>query len=185
MFAMQSIVLYVSQVGSTKKYAEDIASSLSTKAVPLKKFKWKEISKYDLIIFGGWVMGGKIKGIDDFLSHYDDMENKNVIVFSSGMSIPSKEGREDIINKNVLDLYHVRYYQLRGSFDMSKLPFFQKVMLKMALKMMSNGNQGGVTSSMVAQFMEHPVDYYDQEGINKIINVAHKITNVVEAEVVK
>lgn len=185
MFAMQSIVLYVSQVGSTKKYAEDIASSLSTNAVPLKKFKWKDISKYGLIIFGGWVVGGKIKGLDDFLSHYDDMGNKNVIIFSSGMSIPSKEGRDEIINKNVLDLYHVRYYQLRGSFDMAKLPFFQKIMIKMALKMMSSKNDGGVSSSMVAQFMEHPVDYYDQEGVNKIINVAHKITNVVEVEVVK
>ena len=88
MFAMQSIVLYVSQVGSTKKYAEDIAKTISAEVMPLKKFKWKNLSNYNLIIFGGWVMGGKIKGLDDFLSHYDDMSDKNVMIVSSGMSIP-------------------------------------------------------------------------------------------------
>lgn len=183
MFAMQSIVLYVSQVGSTKKYAEDIAKTISAEVMPLKKFKWKNLSNYSLIIFGGWVMGGKIKGLDDFLSHYDDMSDKNVMIFSSGMSIPSKEGRQELINSNILDLYHVRYYQLRGSFDMSKLPFFQRMMMKYTMNVMQS--KQGVSNVMVKEMMERPFEYYDQEGVDKIINVASKLQNIVEVDEVK
>lgn len=181
MLPMQSIVLYVSQVGSTKKYAEDIAKTISAEVMPLKKFKWRNLPNYNLIIFGGWVMGGKIKGLDDFLAHYDEMKDKNVIVFSSGMSIPSKEGRDEIINTNILDLYHVRYYQLRGSFDMSKLPFIQKTMMKYTIKLMET-KQGAANSAMIKEMVEHPFDYYDQEGIDKIIRVASKLKNIVEVD---
>ena len=52
---MRTLIVYESQSGSTKKYAEDIAKAVSADLLPLKKFKAKIIPDYDCIVFGGWV----------------------------------------------------------------------------------------------------------------------------------
>ena len=180
---MQTLVLYTSNTGSAKRYAEDIASSLGADVMPLKKFKWKNIDDYGLVIYGGWIMGGKIKGVDDFLSHYDSLEGKNVIIFSAGMVIPSKEGRDVIINANILDIYHVRYYQLRGNFDINKLGFFQKAMIKMYMKQIEADPEANQGYKALLSFLDEPLEYYDRDGVDKIINVSKKIlSSPVEVE---
>ena len=172
---MQTLVLYTSNTGSAKRYAEDIASSLGADVMPLKKFKWKNIDDYGLIIYGGWIQGGKIKGVSDFLAHYDDLESKNVIIFSSGMVVPSKEGRAVIIDANILDIYHVRYYQLRGSFDINKLNFLQRAMIRMYFRQIEEDPNANIGYKNLLQFLDEPLDYYDREGVDKILSVAHKI----------
>lgn len=176
-FAMRTIVLYESKVGSTKKYAEDIAMGISAEVMPLKKFKWKKISDYDTIVFGGWVLGGKIKGIDEFLSHYHLMEDKNVLIFSSGMSYVTKESRDTLISQNLLDMYHVRYYQFRGSFDFNKLGPVQKLMISNSLRMMSRDSETSADADYVARLKETPLEYYDQAGVDKILSVLHRLEN--------
>ena len=83
---MRTLVIYQSLTGSAQKYAEDIARAVSGDVIPLKKFKAKMIPQYDVIVFGGWVRGGRIQGLDKFLSNWYAMDGKDVIIFSSGMS---------------------------------------------------------------------------------------------------
>ena len=40
-------------------------------------------------------------------------------------------------------------------------------------------------NAMVKEMMERPFEYYDQEGVNKIINVVSKLQNIVEVDEVK
>ena len=172
---MKTLVLYTSNTGSTQRYAENLASALNADCFPLKKFKWKKIDEYGLIIYGGWVQGGKIKGVSDFLAHYDDLETKNVIIFSSGMVVPSKEGRAVIIDSNILDVYHVRYYQLRGSFDLRKLNFLQRAMIKMYFQQIENDPNANVGYKNLLEFLDEPLDCYDREGVDKILAISRKI----------
>ena len=88
---MRTLVLYKSNTGCTKEYAEKIAKAFQTEAVPLKKGKFKKINfeDYDTIVFGGWILGSQIQGIDDFLGRWDEMSEKNVIVFA----VPEGEDR--------------------------------------------------------------------------------------------
>lgn len=168
---MRTLVLYTSKTGAAQKYAEEIAKRTGADIFPLKKFKAKHYAEYDTIVFGGWVMGNVIQGLNDFLANYDLMEGKNVIVFSSGMSIPTKEGRDAIINANILDMYHVRYYQLRGDFDFSKLPFYLKVLMNNSLRMIAKDENASADQRALAAVKETPVIYYDQEKVNRIVTV--------------
>lgn len=174
---MRTLVLYESKNGSTKKYAEDIALGISADILPLKKFKWKNINEYDTIVFGGWVLGGKIRGIDEFLGHWPEMETKNVLIFSSGMSYVTKEGRETLISQNLLDMYHLRFYQLRGSFDYSKLNFFHKMMISNSLRLMARSGEDSEDADYVSRLKETPLEYYDQTGIDRMLSVLHRIEN--------
>ena len=50
---MKSIVIYKSKYGSTKTYAEWIASELSCEALDAKNIKADSLLEYDNIIYGG------------------------------------------------------------------------------------------------------------------------------------
>lgn len=168
---MKTIVLYVSKMGATKAYAEELAKLIGGDAMPLKKFRWKKgLGAYDCFVFGGWVMGGKIQGIDTFLSHYDEMNDagKDIIVFSCGMSHPTPEGRKEMISINVLDLYRVRYYQVQGSFDFQKLKFPWSMMMKFTLNKMEADPNLDDNKKALLSFRERPLIVHDEAKIEKI-----------------
>ena len=175
---MRTLILYTSKTGNTKKYAEDIAQAVNGDVFPLKKYKWKDVGDYDSIVFGGWVMGGKIQGIDDFLSHYDEISDKNILVFSSGMGFVTSESRDRLISGNVLDIYHIRYYQLRGSFDYSKLHFPYNFMINTSLTALRKDPDSAQDLSMVENLKETPLEFYDQQGVDRIISVLHRLSAV-------
>ena len=175
---MRTLILYTSKTGNTKKYAEDIAQAVNGDVFPLKKYKWKDVGDYDSIVFGGWVMGGKIQGIDDFLSHYDEISDKNILVFSSGMGFVTSESSDRLISGNVLDIYHIRYYQLRGSFDYSKLHFPYNFMINTSLRALRKDPDSAQDLSMVENLKETPLEFYDQQGIDRIISVLHRLSAV-------
>ena len=172
---MRTLIVYTSKTGNTKKYAEDIASSVKADVIPLKKFKRKLIDQYDCIVYGGFVMGEKIQGIDEFLRHYDYMEGKEILIFSCGMSFVTKETRDHMISANLLDLYHVRYYQLRGSFDYQKLGPIQKFLMSHSLDMISKDENATTDQRALLSIKETPIVFYDQGGIDRIISVINRL----------
>lgn len=174
---MKTIVLYESSSGSTERYAKDIANKIGADVMQLKKFKWKNRDEYDCFIFGGWVLNGKIQGLDDFLAHYDDLSNKHILIFSSGLSFPSPEGRKEIISRNILDLYHVRYYQMRGGFDINKLNWRYKLAMKLMIKKVTGDPKSSPDQvAMYSSFLTTPVEYYDYEKVEKIVAVVNKLS---------
>lgn len=176
---MRTLVLYESKTGSTKKYAEEIARSVNGDILPAKKFKAKMIQDYDTFVFGGWVMGGKIQGLDRFLSFYDEMkEGHDILIFACGMSIVSKEARDSLISSNILDLYHVRFYQLRGSFDYQKLNLVNKILMSNSLRMIDKDPKASFDQKALLDIKEHPIEYYDRAGLDRIISVLHKLSAI-------
>ena len=175
---MKTLVIYQSSSGSTKKYAEEIASSVKADILPAKKFKKKMIPQYDTIVFGGLVMGGKIKGIDEFLSLWEFMSDKNVIVFSVGMSLPTKQARADMISGNLLDMYHLRFYMLRGSFEYDKLKFPYKFLFSNSLRMIANDENASADQKSLLAVKETPIVVHDTDGINKIISIVNRLAAI-------
>ena len=174
---MRTLIVYESQSGSTKKYAEDIAKAVSADLLPLKKFKAKIVPDYDCIVFGGWVRGAQIMGLNDFLAKYDAMEGKDVLVFSAGLSPASEEGRKQLISSNILDLYHVRYYQLQGSFDYAKLPLKSRLMFDFSIRrLQSDPETDPLTIQQLVTVKNTPISFYDQAKIDRIIAVINKLS---------
>ena len=177
---MRTLIVYYSKTGSTQKYAEAIAASVKCEAIPFKKFKKQMIDEYDTIVFGSRVVGNRIQKVDDFLAMYDLMKEKNVILFAVGMSLVTKETRLNLISGNLLDLYHIRFYQLRGSFDYSKLSFFERMLMSNSLRMIANDPNATADQQMLLQLKETPMEFYDDAGVDKIISVIRKIDTVID-----
>ena len=57
---MKSIVIYNSQTGFTKQYAEWISEAAGCDCVSLKQAGKIKLADYDAIVFGSWFMAGGI-----------------------------------------------------------------------------------------------------------------------------
>jgi len=81
-----TVVIYQSKYGSTKKYAQWLAEELSSDLIEAKKASIEQIKKYDVIILGGGIYATGIAGISFLKKHYEKLKNKKVIVFAVGAS---------------------------------------------------------------------------------------------------
>ncbi len=90
---MNVIVIYNSQTGFTKKYAEWINAGLkedgslnecSCKCLELKEAQKENLLDYDAIVFGGWFMAGSISKVKWFRQQIPLLaaSQKKMIVFA-------------------------------------------------------------------------------------------------------
>lgn len=111
-------IVYESNAGHTKRYADMLSNELKIESISLKEYKITD----EPIIFMGWVFGDNICG-------FDKVRNCNLeCVVAVGMSFESKENTEKIISKNNINK---QFFYLQGGVDVSKLKGIKKMMLKM------------------------------------------------------
>lgn len=125
---MNTLVVYESGTGFTAKYADWIAAKLNTTAKNLKKVTKNELEEADLVIFGGWIMGNNISGLNKIKT----MHVKNLIVFAVGASKKSDNVVNTIVNQN--NLGDTPFYYMEGGFKFEELGFIKKMMINMVKK---------------------------------------------------
>ena len=123
---MKILITYQSKTGFTKKYAEWIQEELNGDLLELNKIK--DISKYDLIIHGGWIMGGMVKG----LNKIKKMNPKELIVFGVGFTPKSDVDINKLIKDNKLE--DIPFYYFEGGMNPKKMGFVGRTMVKLVTK---------------------------------------------------
>ena len=79
---MKKVVIYQSGTGFTAKYAGWIAEDLGCEAKELKNVNVNELTGYDMVIYGGWIMANNVVGYDKIKT----LNLKNPVIFGVGMS---------------------------------------------------------------------------------------------------
>lgn len=122
---MKRIVVYTSKTGFTKKYAEWIAQALECEVKGMKEINLSELNQYDQVIYGGWIMGGMVSGYDKIKA----LNLKSLIVFASGMSLPTETLRQTIAEQNSIPSDDFYYFE--GGYAPQKVGFMGKTMVRM------------------------------------------------------
>lgn len=68
---MKTIVIYNSQTGFTKRYAEWIAEATEADCLELSEAKRKSMDTYEAIVYGGWACAGSISKLNWFKGNID------------------------------------------------------------------------------------------------------------------
>lgn len=124
---MNRIVVYTSKTGFTATYAKWIAQELDCPVKELKEMDVTSLQEYEQVIYGGWLMGGMISGLDKIKS----VPIKNLVIFATGMSAPSETVLEIIDGQNKITLDNVFYFE--GGYAPEKVGFFGRIMIKMVV----------------------------------------------------
>ena len=125
---MKILVTFQSKTGFTKKYAEWISKELNSDLMELKKVDSEDIENYDLIIHGGWIMGGVIKGLEKIKK----INPKKLIVFGVGYTSKKEVNIKQMIEDNKLNDIPFFYYE--GGTDPEKMGFVGRTMVKLVTK---------------------------------------------------
>ncbi len=132
------IVVYGSQYGTAKRYAEELAKRVGFE---LKSYDdVLDINEYDTIVYIGALYAGGVMGMKKTFKNLKDCKEHRIIIATVGLADPSdKENTEKIKNgmKNQLskEIYcKAEIFHLRGGIDYSKLGFKHKIMMGMLYK---------------------------------------------------
>ena len=132
---MTSVVIYGSQYGTAKQYAEELASRTSIAARPYDSVG--DINHYDTIAYVGALYAGGVLGMKKTFAKLASCEGKTIAIATVGLADPTDPENVANIEANMKrqlseEVYEAaQIFHLRGGIDYSKLGFKHKTMMKL------------------------------------------------------
>ncbi len=168
---MKTIVIYNSQTGFTKKYAQWIAEQASADCVEYSAAKNLDLDGYDAIVFGGWAIGGSISKLKWFKKNIARWSHKKLAVFCVGASPMENPEIEETLPKNFSEeeLKVVKWFYCPGGLDYGKMPATSKTMMKMFVKMLKARKNKTETDLEQIRMLSSSYDISDIKYIEPII----------------
>lgn len=139
---MNKIIIYGSQYGTAKMYAEELSKKTNIKADSYENIK--NIGKYETIIYIGALYAGGVLGMAKTFKKISNCESKKIIIATVGLADPMdientnniKNGMKRQLPKEIYERAYI--YHLRGGIDYSKLNFAHKTMMSLLYKKAKN-----------------------------------------------
>jgi hypothetical protein len=133
------LLVYKSNTGFTKKYAQWIQEELNCTTIELKEAHISEIAKYDIVIFGGGMHANKINGINFIKNNLELFKNKHLIIFATGATPASAvEEVKGFEHANIPSGSNIPFFYFQSGMNYRDMRINDKVMmncLKFALRL--------------------------------------------------
>ncbi len=168
---MKTVVIYNSQTGFTKRYAEWIADAAGAECFELAEAKKKSMDEYDAILFGGWACAGGIRGLRWFKSNMDKWSDKKLIVFCVGGSPIENPEIENALrqNFNENEWRKVNAFYCPGGFHYEKMSSSSKLMMKLFLTALKAKKDKKEEDEIMIKMISSSYDISDRKYIEPIL----------------
>lgn len=173
---MNNIIIYGTNYGTSKRYAEELGRRMQVSVVAYKQLG--DINEYTDIIYIGGLYAGGVCGMSKTLKKWKTDEKKSLCIISVGLSNHRAQENIDVIRKNIKlqlpdELYQMaRIYHLRGGIDYSKLSGLHKVMMGLLYKKCKNipeGQRDEETKALIETYNQK-VDLVDFDDLDAIVD---------------
>lgn len=173
---MKTIVIYNSQTGFTKRYAEWIAEAAGADCLELSAAKRKNMDTYKAIIFGGWACAGSISKLNWFKSNIDKWADKKLIAFCVGGSPMDNPEIELALKKNFKEseLKKVSVFYCPGGFNYKKMSATSKLMMKLFIKMLKDKKDKTEAEQEMIKMISTSYDISDRKYMNPILECLNR-----------
>lgn len=178
---MNSIIVYGSNYGTTKQYADELSRRTNMKVISFKKVN-QQINDYDNIIYLGALYAGGVLGMSKTLKKLNNILNKKIIIVTVGLSDPTDEVNKNNIRNNIKNqisrevFEKAKIFHLRGGIDYSKLNFAHKTMMKLLYNAVKNLPKEKLTAedrAMIETYNKN-VNFIDFSSLDEIISETQK-----------
>lgn len=169
---MKTIVIYNSQTGFTKRYAQWIAEKTNGECVEFSKAKKMNLSNFDAIVFGGWAFAGSVSKIKWFKKKIGKWSDKKLAVFCCGASPIDNPDIERDLPKNFTEeeLKTIRWFYCPGGLNYEKMSVTSKTMMKMFVKTLDAKKDKTEDDINQIRMMSSSYDISDIKYIEPILN---------------
>ncbi len=168
---MKTVVIYNSQTGFTRRYAQWIAEAAGADCLELSDAKKKDLAAYEAIIFGGWACAGSISKISWFKKNMDQWADKKLVVFCvGGGSIDNPEIDTALKRSfNESEQEKVKVFYCPGGFNYEKMSMPSKLMMKMFVKTLKAKKDQTEEEQMMVKMISSSYDISDKKYIEPIL----------------
>jgi len=168
---MKVVVIYNSQTGFTKRYAEWIAEESGADCFELSEAKKKRMDNYDAIVFGGWACAGGISKLSWFKGNIHKWNDKKLIAFCVGGSPLENPEIEPALRKNFNEeeWEKVNVFYCPGGFNYEKMSAPSKLMMKMFLKTLKAKKDKTEEEEIMIKMIASSYDISDKKYIEPIL----------------
>ena len=172
---MKTLIIYTSQTGFTKRYAEWLADKISGELIELNDAQKKADSffeDYDAICYGGWLRAARIVKVNWFLGKAVNWKDKRLAVFCTGGS-PNDNPDVDIMLRKMLtdeqrDYIKVFYCQAGINYENMKAP--ARLAMKMFVSALKNKKDATEKEKIMAEMIASTYDISDIKYIEPIVS---------------
>lgn len=168
---MKTVVVYHSQTGFTKRYAQWIAEAAGADCFALAEAKKKNLDGYDAIVYGGWACGGTISKLGWFKNNMDRWNGKKLIAFCVGGSPLDSPEIEAALRQNFTpaQLEKVNVFYCPGGFNYEKMSAASKLMMKMFLTAQKAKKDKTEADEIMIKMIASSYDISDKKYIEPIL----------------
>lgn len=169
------IIIYASQYGTTKRYAERLAEITGMEAADFNEAK--DIGDYDRIVYLGALCAGGVMGLKKTVSKMSS--GQELIIATVGVTAPDESSYYESIRKSLMTQLPKGFYDekkifhLRGAIDYDQLGFKHRTMMKMFHSMMLKKPESELTADAKAMLETYgkKVDFVDFDALNPIVEL--------------
>lgn len=168
---MNTIVIYNSQTGFTKRYALWLAEETGAECVEYKDAKKMDLSGFDSIVFGGWAMAGSITKVKWFTKNKAKWQGKKLATFCVGAS-PIENPEIDVFLKKFEDdeeYKGIRVFFCPGGLDYDKMTVASRAAMKMFVKMLESNKNKTENDLIQIEMLSSSYDISDKKYLQPII----------------
>lgn len=125
-------VIYKSNYGSTKKYAQWISEKLNADLFEQSEVLIDELDIYNTIVYGGGLYASGIIGSSFIKNNYEKLKHKQLIVFTVGLAATDDESIfKPIIDNNFSEKMqsNIKFFHLRGGINYKELSISHKLLM--------------------------------------------------------
>ncbi len=167
---MKTAIIYFSQTGFTKQYAEWIAEETGGECIPFAEAGKRDFSEYDTIVFGSWCHAGMIRKLNWFKEKMPQWQGKKKIVFAVGATPAESPEIAEALRKNFNDeeWAQVSVFYCPGGLRYENMKFGSKLMMKMFAKMMDGKKDKTESEKVMAEMIGKSYDISDHKYVMPI-----------------
>lgn len=132
---MKHIIVYGSQYGSTRRYAEKLSEQIGIPAVGYKDVP--NLSDMKIIIYLGGLYAGGVLGLAKTLRNFSLQDGQKLILVTVGLADPNEPENQHNIRTSLQKqlpaglLDQAKIFHLRGGIDYQQLSFGHRTMMKL------------------------------------------------------
>ncbi len=151
-------VIYESNSGSTKRYAQILADKLGVKSYSLKEAQ-KAVPDGEECVFLGWVMANKIQGLKKAQKRW-----RIVCAAAAGMNPPGEKYLEILRKSNKTD---TPLFYIRGALDYGRLKWLQRKLLQAIRHDLEKDNTPGMEE--IIDILRNGCDFVSEENLEELL----------------
>lgn len=170
---MKTLILYHSQTGFTRRYAELLAQRLQCSAEALEAKP--TLDAYECVIFGSWVCAGSIQKLNPFKRMLPSMAGKRIIVFAVGSTPPGMtDAAEQIFARAFTpeERKSIRTFYLQGGLNYERMRGAHRLLLRLLCHMLRGKKQPTEEEKAMLQTLSGSFDAVDERSIEPIVEAA-------------